>query len=108
MDKDYNIFIKKIEKMMGYIKKEHDIIMKNYNERNIMKKSYPIRVTKLASKEQKQYVNKCLKSFFEPSLKVMSPLIEKGFVMWAETDKQTDLKDILKNKEQEKNLIYKN
>ena len=64
MDKDYNIFIKKIEKMMGYIKKEHDIIIKNYNERNIMKKSYPIRVTKLASKEQKQYVNKCLKSFF--------------------------------------------
>lgn len=106
MDKDYNIFIKKIEKMMGYIKKEHDIIMKNYNERNIMKKSYPIRVTKLASKEQKQYVNKCLKSFFEPSLKVMSPLIEKGFIMWAETDKQTDLKDILKNKEQAKNLIY--
>ena len=32
MDKDYNIFIKKIEKMMGYIKKEHDIIMKNLDK----------------------------------------------------------------------------
>lgn len=106
MDKDYNIFIKKIEKMMGYIKKEHDIVMKNYNERNIMKKSYPIRVTKLASKEQKKYVNKFLKFFFDSSLKIMSPLIEKGFIIWTEADKKTDLKEILKNKKQAKNLIY--
>lgn len=106
MDKDYDIYIKKVRKMLGYIKKEHDSVMKNYNEKNIMKKSYPVSVAKHASKEQRKDINKFLKSLFDPSLKTISPLIEKGFILWAETDKKLDLNEILEGKKHTEDLIY--
>lgn len=106
MDRDYDIFVKKIRKMLRYIEKEYNSIMKNYTEEKIIKKSYSLRPTKRANKEQKKIINNYLNQFFKPSLKIIAPLIDKGIIEWAETDDGVILTELLENKKQIGDLIY--
>lgn len=54
MEINYNIFIKKSKKMLSTIKKEYEFIIKNYNEKVILKKSYPIKFKKDISLSEKK------------------------------------------------------
>ncbi len=54
MDIDYDIFVKKVRKMLRYIENEHNLVMKNYSEEKIIKRSYPLRIAKHANNEQKK------------------------------------------------------
>lgn len=106
MDRDYDIFIKKVRKMLIYIDKEHNSVMKNYSEEKIIKRSYPLKATKRANNEQKKIVNNYLTEIFKPSLKIIASLIDKGIIEWAETDDGVKLTELLENKKQLVDLIY--
>jgi hypothetical protein len=106
MDNQLNIFTKKIRKMLKYIKKENDYIMKRYSDDNIKKLSLPLRPSKKANKKENENINETLNRVFNPSLTIISQMIDNGIIEWAEASKEINLKDILDNKDSISGLIY--
>jgi hypothetical protein len=106
MDNQLNIFTKKIRKMLKYIKKENDYIMKRYSDENIKKLSLPLRPSKKANKKENEYINEILNRVFNPSLTILSQTIDNGIIEWAEVSKEIDLRDISYNKNFISELIY--
>ncbi len=106
MEINYNIFIKKSKKMLSTIKKEYEFIIKNYNEKAILKKSYTIKAKKNISLSEKKYINAVIKQFFDPTLKQISLLIDNGLLAWDSAIEEIDLKDIQNNDKKVEDLLY--
>ena len=76
MELDYNVFVNKTKIMLKTIKEEYEIIIQNYSEEKIIKKSYSIKSRDSLNNKEKEYVDSILEQFFEPSLKQISILID--------------------------------
>lgn len=98
-------FCNKTIMMTKYIKKEYDDITKKYNEENIYKNCYPIKVSKKANAKQKEDINYILDSLFKSNLSVMSKMIDDGIIEWESVSKEVQL-DEFKEKDFINNLIY--
>lgn len=107
MELDYNVFVNKTKIMLKTIKEEYEIIIQNYSEEKIIKKSYSIKSRDSLNNKEKEYVDSILEQFFEPSLKQISILIDSGIISWDSAIEPISLNDINKNIEDFKHLIYK-
>lgn len=106
MDLNYNVFVNKTKIMLKTIKKEYEIIIQNYSEEKIIKKSYSIKSRDSLNNKEKEYVDSILEQFFEPSLKQISILIDNGIISWDSAIEPISLNDINKDIENFKHLIY--
>ena len=106
MELDYNVFVNKTKIMLKTIKEEYEIIIQNYSEEKIIKKSYSIKSRDSLNNKEKEYVDSILEQFFEPSLKQISILIDSGIISWDSAIEPISLNDINKNIEDFKHLIY--
>ena len=106
MELDYNVFVNKTKIMLKTIKEEYEIIIQNYSEEKIIKKSYSIKSRDSLNNKEKEYVDSILEQFFEPSLKQISILIDSGIISWDSAIEPISLNDINKDIEDFKHLIY--
>lgn len=106
MELDYSIFVNKIKRMLETIKKEYDLIIQRYSEERIIKESYPIKTKDSSGEKEKVYIDSILKQFFEPTLELMSILIDNGIIAWDNAIENVNLEDIGKNSKDVKYLIY--
>jgi len=106
MDLNYNIFVNKTKIMLKTIKKEYEIIIQNYSEEKIIKKSYSIKSRDSLNNKEKEYADSILEQFFEPSLKQISILIDSGIISWDSAIEPISLNDINKDIKDFKHLIY--
>lgn len=105
MELNYCIFVHKTKKMLETIKKEYNSIIQQYSEDKIIKKSYPIKAKNSSNKKEKEYIDSILQQFFEPSLEVISTLIDNGIITWDSAIEEINLDDISDNKNIE-HLLY--
>ena len=106
MDLNYNVFVNKTKIMLKTIKKEYEIIIQNYSEEKIIKKSYSIKSRDSLNNKEKEYADSILEQFFEPSLKQISILIDSGIISWDSAIEPISLNDINKDIKDFKHLIY--
>lgn len=106
MDLDYSIFVNKSKKMLKIIKNEYNEIIENYSEDNIIRKSYPIKVKDSLNAEEKEKITLMIGSFFDPTLKTISLLIDNGLVTWDSALEEIKLDDIKNNDKNIEHLIY--
>lgn len=106
MELDYSIFVGKTKRMLETMKKEYNIVMQRYSEKEIIKASYPIKAKEPLTENEMEYVNSILKRFFEPTLESISTLIDNGIIAWDSAIEQIDLDDIKNNSKDVTHLIY--
>ena len=106
MDLNYIVFVNKTKIMLKTIKKEYEIIIQNYSEEKIIKKSYSIKSRDSLNNKEKEYADSILEQFFEPSLKQISILIDSGIISWDSAIEPISLNDINKDIKDFKHLIY--